>query len=48
MNNRICMVARIIVMLTGIGFIAIGVIRGEMVIVLRKAIMVCLECIGLG
>lgn len=29
-------------------FIAFGIYRGEMEVVLHKAVMVCLECIGLG
>lgn len=32
----------------GLGFILIGVIRGEHISVLEKAIMICLECIGIG
>lgn len=33
---------------TGIAFLAIGLIRGEHLLVLKKAIMICLECIGIG
>lgn len=29
-------------------FLAIGVWRGEAEVVLRKAVNICLECIGLG
>lgn len=36
------------VLIAGAMFIIIGIARGEMDVVLRKAIMVCLECIGIG
>lgn len=32
----------------GLLFCAIGVWRGEVAVVLRKAIFICMECIGLG
>jgi hypothetical protein len=32
----------------GLAFSAIGVWRGEAAVVLRKAIFICMECIGLG
>ena len=31
-----------------LGFIAFGVFRGENLVVLQKAIHMCLECIGIG
>ena len=33
---------------TGAVFMIVGIYRGEMAIVLRKAINICLECIGIG
>ena len=33
---------------SAIAFIALGVIRGEVNVVLRKSIRICLECIGIG
>lgn len=32
----------------GVSFMIIGISRGEMEIVLKKAINICLECIGIG
>lgn len=32
----------------GIGFMTYGIIRGEMAVVMTKAINICLECIGIG
>ena len=32
----------------GIAFLAIGCLRQEQLTVLKKAIMICLECIGIG
>lgn len=39
---------RFILFATGIVFLAVGIFRGEMDIVLRKAVNICLECIGIG
>jgi hypothetical protein len=48
MAGRKLMCARVAVGLFAVSFIAAGVWRGETVSVLRKAVNVCLECIGLG
>ena len=37
-----------ILILIGIGFIVFGVTDGEAAAVLKKAVTICLECIGLG
>lgn len=41
-------ILQIAVVLTAASFIAYGVSRGEVAVVLQKAINICLECIGLG
>lgn len=35
-------------LLTGAAFIVLGIYRGEAETVLRKAVYICMECIGLG
>lgn len=32
----------------GVGCMAFGIYRGEMTVVMEKAIKICLECIGIG
>lgn len=38
----------IILIIAGLGAIAIGIWQQEVQIVLQKATLICLECIGLG
>lgn len=38
----------IAVMLFAVVFMAIGAGRGEIAVVLKKAVNICLECIGIG
>lgn len=36
------------VLLIGLLLVAVGVWRGEVEVVFRKAVNICMECIGLG
>nr|WP_122012096.1 CD1871A family CXXC motif-containing protein [Maliibacterium massiliense] len=36
------------VLLCGVALVCIGIYRDEVSIVLRKAVNICLECIGIG
>lgn len=47
-NPRLLNAARIALLVTGAAFMLIGAARGEAAIVLKKAVNICLECIGLG
>lgn len=47
-NAAFLAAARIILCAAAVAFIAYGVQRGETAIVLKKAVNICLECIGLG
>ena len=38
----------LIVFLAGFGLLVFGIYRGEVAVVLAKAIKICLECIGIG
>lgn len=40
--------AGLLLVLLGLTFSVIGVWRGEVEVVLRKAVLICMECIGLG
>lgn len=40
--------ARLLLALTALCFIALGVMKQEPVMVLQKAVKICLECIGIG
>lgn len=39
---------RAVVALTAIAFITVGILRKEHLVVLKKAVNICLECIGIG
>ena len=39
---------RAVVLFVGVVLIVLGVMRGELTEIVRKAAVVCLECIGIG
>ena len=34
--------------LTGLLFLGLGAVQGQFAVIWKKAVMICLECIGLG
>ncbi|UTC63937.1 hypothetical protein E4O00_08510 [Treponema sp. OMZ 788] len=45
MKNKI---AAILVIIAASAFTIIGIYRGEVAVVLKKAVNICMECIGIG
>lgn len=39
---------QLLILATAFGMLVYGIYRGEVVLVLNKAINICMECIGLG
>ncbi len=38
----------VMVLCLGVVFLAIGTMRGEAAMVLQKAVVICMECVGIG
>ena len=47
-NNRGVGALRLTVLIVAVLFVAYGIVHGEAEVVLRKASIICLECIGIG
>ena len=47
-NKAIRYLVPCVVLLVGAAFVVYGAMRGEAAAVLKKAIGICMECIGLG
>ncbi len=47
-NSIIKNLLRVMIIISAVAFICIGIQRGEATEIMRKAVMVCLECIGIG
>lgn len=41
-------IAAILVIILAVGFTFVGIYRGEIEVVLKKAVNICTECIGIG
>lgn len=48
MNNKRLRLIQVGVICISVAFVAVGVYRGECAEVLKKAVRVCLSCIGIG
>lgn len=48
MVNKKLLIIRLLIIFICIGMIVAGVINGEITVVYRKAVIICLECIGIG
>lgn len=48
MNRKGILFTRFTLFLTSLMFIVIGIMREEHLVVLKKAVKICLECIGIG
>jgi len=43
-----CRIVQLCLLIIGITFLVVGIFQGDALMVLKKAVLVCLECIGIG
>jgi len=48
MNKIIRLILPVLLLLSGMTMMVLGTLRGELQMILNKAVIVCLECIGIG
>lgn len=48
MKNKTVILIRFVLLAVSLLMIAVGLLRQEQLEVLRKAVKICLECIGIG
>ena len=48
LSPRLLTALRLCVALLAVGYLVYGMRRGEVALVLKKAVRICMECIGLG
>jgi len=47
-NINIKRIIGIVVLISGISLMVVGILQGELAAVMRNAVIVCLDCIGIG
>jgi len=48
LNKTVHIILPVVILLVGVTLMILGIVRGETQEIFRKAIRVCLECIGIG
>ena len=48
MSKKTKNIIAVSIIAVGVAFLCLGIYRGETAVVLRKAVNICLECIGIG
>ena len=48
MKNFLVINLKYVVLVAALIFIGIGIVRGDMLLIFKKAAAICMECIGIG
>ena len=46
--NKVQNICRIIILILAVAAILVGIMRQEHIVVMKKAVNICMECIGVG